>query len=185
MSGKEGSKMETKTEAVVKKTEILDLNPRLTMMKLKHKNGAKLVRSISTILSPWILHFDVGGCNGCPIEILAALTPRYDLERFGALNKGNPKVADILLVTGTVTAKCKEVLINLYSQMPEPKVVMAIGSCCCEKGVFDKCYNVRGPIYKIIPVDVYVPGCAPRPGTIIEGVKKALALWVKKMQAEA
>jgi len=156
--------------------------PKLTLLKTKHKEGVKLVRSMSSLKSPWILHFDVGGCNGCPIEILAALTPRYDLERFGVLNKGNPKVADILLVTGTCNAKCLPVLVQLYRQMPEPKVVAAIGSCCCEKGVFDRCYNVRGPLYKVLPVDVYIPGCPPRPGTIIEGVVKALTLWQKKLE---
>ena len=160
-------------------------NPGLTVLKLKHKGGAKYVHGMATLRSPWVLHFDTGGCNGCPIEILAALAPRYDLERFGIVNKGNPKMADVLLVTGTVTAGCKDVLINLYNQMAEPKVVVAIGSCCCDKGVFDQCYNVRGPIYKILPVDVYVPGCAPRPGTIIEGVKKALALWQAKLAGEA
>jgi len=159
-------------------------NPHLTMMKLKHKNATSLVKSKSTLRSPWVLHFDTGGCNGCCIEILAALAPRYDLERFGIINKGNPKMADVMLVTGTVTAGCKEALINLYNQMAEPKVVVAIGACPCESGVFSECYNVRGPLYRILPVDVYVPGCPPRPGTIIEGVKKALALWKAKLAGE-
>jgi|GEM_PF-6662136 len=159
-------------------------NPNLELFKLKHKAGVKLVKSMSTIRSPWLLHFDTGGCNGCCIEILAALAPRYDLERFGVLNKGNPKMADVLLVTGVVTAGCVEPLLNLYKQMAEPKVVLAIGACPCESGVFHQCYNVRGPLYKILPVDVYVPGCAPRPGTIIEGVKKALALWQAKIAGE-
>ena len=153
----------------------------LIKLKDRHVSGRKLARkSGSALRSPWILHFDMGGCNGCPIEILAALSPRYDLERFGVINKGNPKLADVLLLTGTCTAKCVDVVRNLYDQMPEPKVVVAIGSCCCEKGVFDGCYNVRGPAYRQVPVDIYVPGCPPRPGTIIEGVVKALALWRQK-----
>lgn len=167
-----------------KKTGPQPGNPNLFKMKEKHKAGTRFVKGMSTVRSPWVLHFDTGGCNGCCIEILAALTPRYDLERFGILNKGNPKMADVLLVTGTITAGCKDVLISLYNQMPEPKVVVAIGACPCEKGVFDQCYNVRGPLYRILPVDVYVPGCAPRPGTIIEGVKKALALWQAKLAGE-
>ena len=130
--------------------------------------------------SPWVLHFDTGGCNGCSIEIEAGLTPRYDMERFGVLNKGNPKLTDVMLVTGTVTSKSKEVLLNLYEQIPDPKVVVAVGACCCDNGVYEKCYNLRGPLYRVLPVDVYVPGCPPRPGTIIEALKIALELWRKK-----
>lgn len=86
--------------------------------------------------SPWILHYNAGSCNGCDIEILAALSPKYDLERFGVINTGNPKQSDILLVTGPVTYRSRERLIELYTQMPEPKVVIATGSCSCTGGVF-------------------------------------------------
>jgi len=85
--------------------------------------------ALSRVKSPWILHYDTGGCNGCDIEILAVLTPRYDVERFGMINRGNPKQADVFLVTGPVTKRCRERLINLYLQVPEPKVVVAVGSC--------------------------------------------------------
>ena len=78
--------------------------------------------------SPWIMHFDCGSCNGCDIEVLACLTPLYDVERFGIINVGNPKHADVLLVTGTVNHRNKKVLKNIYDQMPEPKAVIAIGA---------------------------------------------------------
>jgi ech hydrogenase subunit C len=124
--------------------------------------------------SPWLLHYDCGGCNGCDIEILACLTPLYDIERFGIVNMGNPKHADIFLVTGPANHRNERVLLNLYEQMPDPKVVVAIGSCACTGGMFHNCYNILGGIDKVIPVDVYVPGCAPRPEAIIDGVIQAL-----------
>ncbi len=125
--------------------------------------------------SPWILHYNAGSCNGCDIEILAALSPKYDLERFGILNNGNPKQSDILLVTGPVTYKSRERLVELYSQMPEPKVVVSVGSCTCTGGVFRHMYNVEGGVDRYIPVDVYVPGCAASPEQIIDGVIQGLA----------
>jgi ech hydrogenase subunit C len=124
--------------------------------------------------SPWLLHFDCGSCNGCDIETLACLTPVYDVERFGVVNVGNPKHADILLVTGTVNPRNREVLAVLFEQMPEPKVVVAIGACGLSGGVFREAPNVVGGVDKVIPVDVYVPGCPARPEAIIDGVVLAL-----------
>jgi ech hydrogenase subunit C len=124
--------------------------------------------------SPWILHYAATSCNGCDIEVLACLTPMYDLERFGIINTGNPKHADILLVTGSVNGESADVLRNLYDQMPHPKAVVAIGACALSGGIFHNAYNVHGGVDKVIPVDVYVPGCAARPENIIDGVVKAL-----------
>ena len=129
----------------------------------------------SRLKSPWVLHYDCSSCNGCDIEILASLTPVYDIERFGIINTGNPKHADVLLVTGGVNRRNARVLKNLYNQMPEPKVVVAVGSCACTGGVFHNCYNILGGVDQVIPVDVYVPGCAPRPEAIIYGVVQAIA----------
>ncbi len=120
------------------------------------------------------MHYDCGSCNGCDIEILAALTPKFDVERFGIVNIGDPKQADVLLVTGAVNYRNKEVLKNLYEQMPAPKMVIAIGTCACTGGVFHNCPNVLGGIDKVIPVDVYIPGCAVRPEQIIDAVVLAL-----------
>lgn len=127
--------------------------------------------------SPWILHFDATSCNGCSIEILACLTPRYDVERFGVIDKGNPRHADIFLVSGSVNKKMASRLKRIYEQMPQPKIVIVIGSCGISNGVFYDCYNVAGPIDKIIPVDIYVPGCPPKPEAIIQGLLKGIALW--------
>jgi ech hydrogenase subunit C len=130
--------------------------------------------------SPWIVHYNASSCNGCDIEILAALTPVFDVERFGIVNTGNPKHADILLVTGSINAKNIEPLKNVYAQIPEPKVVVAIGICATSGGVFRECYNILGGTDKVIPVDVYVPGCAARPESIIDGVVTALGILEQK-----
>jgi ech hydrogenase subunit C len=124
--------------------------------------------------SLWVLHYDCGSCNGCDIEILAALTPKFDVERFGIVNIGDPKQADVLLVTGPANHRNQRVLRNLYDQMPEPKLVIAVGTCACTGGVFHNCPNVLGGIDKVIPVDVYIPGCAARPEQIIDGVVLAM-----------
>lgn len=131
--------------------------------------------------SPWILHYDASSCNGCDIEVLACLTPLYDLERFGIINTGDPKQADLLLITGAVNDQNKEVVKQLYEQMPEPKVVVAVGICACSGGVFRECYNILGGIDTVIPVDVYVPGCAARPESIIDGVVKGLEVLENKL----
>lgn len=132
--------------------------------------------------SPWLLHYDGSSCNGCDIEVLASTTPVYDVERFGVVNTGNPKHADIFLVTGGVNDQNKNVVKQLYDQMPDPKVVVAIGICACDGGIFKECYNILGGTDKIIPVDIYVPGCPARPEAIIDGVVKAVALLDKKRE---
>ena len=130
--------------------------------------------------SPWILHYNAGSCNGCDIEILAALGPKFDLERFGVINTGNPKQSDIFLVTGPVTYRSRERLVELYSQIPEPKVVVAVGSCTATGGVFRGMYNVEDGIDHYIPVDVYVAGCASSPQLIMDALIEALAILEKK-----
>ncbi len=124
--------------------------------------------------SLWVFHFNSGSCNGCDIEIVAALTPRYDPERFGVKLVGSPKHADVMLVTGAVTHDMAPRLRRVWEQMADPKVVIAVGSCGMSGGVFYDSYNLDGPIDEIIPVDVYVPGCAPRPEAIIFGVVQAI-----------
>jgi len=130
--------------------------------------------------SPWLVHYDATSCNGCDIEVLACLTPLYDVERFGVLNIGNPKHADIFVVTGSVNEQNKSVVQNIYNQMADPKVVVAIGACATSGGVFRQCYNVQGGVDHVIPVDVYVPGCAARPEAIIDGVVQALGVLEEK-----
>ena len=130
--------------------------------------------------SPWIIHYDASSCNGCDIEVLACLTPLFDVERLGVVNTGNPKHADIFLVTGAVNEQSRDVIRNIYNQMPEPKVVVAVGICASSGGIFRECYNISGGVDSVIPVDVYVPGCAARPEAIVDGVVQALGVLTKK-----
>ncbi len=124
--------------------------------------------------SPWIIHFNTGSCNACDIEIVAALTPVFDIERFGILAKGTPRHADVLLCSGAVTRQIEKRIIRIYEQMPEPKFVVAVGTCACSGGVFYQCHNVLGGIDSVIPVSAYIPGCPARPEAIIDGVVKLL-----------
>jgi NADH-quinone oxidoreductase B subunit len=136
-----------------------------------------LVQKIVTwarIKSPWIIHFNTGACNACDIEIVAALTPRYDLERFGIQLKGTPRHADILVCSGPVTKQITPRLKRIYEQMPEPKFVVVVGTCACSGGVFQGCYNVESGIDEVLPVSAYIPGCPASPKAIIDGVTKLL-----------
>jgi ech hydrogenase subunit C len=133
--------------------------------------------------SPWLIHYDASSCNGCDIEVLACLTPVYDAERFGCIVTGDPKQADIFLVTGSVNHLNAPIVKNIYDQMPEPKVVVAVGACAYSGGVFAECYNVQGGVASAIPVDVYVPGCAAKPESILLGVVQAAQLLKSKEKA--
>ena len=126
------------------------------------------------IKSPWVIHFNSGACNACDIEILASLTPKYDLERFGVLLRGTPRHADVLLCSGPVTLQTRDRLKRIYDQMAEPKYVVAVGTCACSGGVFNGCYCIGGGVDSIIPVSAYIPGCPVRPEAIIDGVVKLL-----------
>jgi len=137
------------------------------------------------IYSPWVYHLHAGGCNGCDIELLAALTPRFDVERFGIRLVSSPRHADILVVTGPVTRQIAPFLKRVYLQVPDPKVVVAIGACACSGGVFndvegEETYAILGGLNKIIPVDVYVPGCPPKPEAIIDGIVKSILILGEK-----
>ena len=135
--------------------------------------------------SPWLLHYDGSSCNGCDIEVLACLTPVYDVERFGVINTGNPKHADIFLITGGINHQNADVVRQIYNQMPKPKVVVAVGICACNGGIFKECYTILGGVDTVLPVDIYVPGCAARPEAIIDGVVKAVALLDEKRKKAA
>jgi len=128
----------------------------------------------SRIKSPWILHLNSGACNACDIEIVAALTPRFDVERFGVLLKATPRHADVIIATGPVTRQIKDRIIRIYEQTPDPKFVVAVGACAMSGCVYRGAYNIMGGLDQVIPVNIYVPGCPARPDAILDGVVKLL-----------
>lgn len=120
--------------------------------------------------SLWVLLINTGACNACDIEVIAALSPRYDVERFGVLMKGSPRHADVLLVTGAVTRQVRDRLLRIYRQIPEPKYVVAVGTCAVSGGVYDRCYNVYKGVDEVLPVHAYVSGCPVKPEAVIEAI---------------
>ena len=133
--------------------------------------------------SPWIYHVNTGSCNGCDIELVAVLTPRYDAERFGFKLAGTPRHADIVVVSGPIKSQSKDRLVRTLEQVPEPKVVVSIGSCPQSGNVFKGSYSVEGPLEKYTHVDVAVAGCTPKPEAIIEGLYKAAQILQEKREA--
>ncbi len=132
--------------------------------------------STSRRKSPWVYCLNAGSCNGCDIEIAACLGPRYDLEQIGTLRQGSPKHADILLVTGPLTLRTQDALRDIWAQVPRPKAVVAIGSCPASGNVFAGSPTIVGALAQVIPVDVYVPGCPPRPQSILQACIQAANL---------
>jgi NADH-quinone oxidoreductase B subunit len=124
--------------------------------------------------SPNVFHLGASACNNCDIEILDTLTPKFDIERFGMTLVGSPRHADVLLVSGIVNRQSIERFKRVYDQVPKPKLVVAVGVCACSADMFRDSYNFVKPLDEIIPVDVYVPGCPPKPEAIISGIIKAL-----------
>lgn len=132
--------------------------------------------------SPWVYCLNTGACNGCDIEIAASLTPRYDAEQLGVRREGSPKHADILVVSGPVTLRTRDALVDIYQQMPGPKAVVAIGSCPASGNVFAGSPTIFGSLDQFVPVDVYVPGCPPRPQSILLGIAQAARLLAEGKQ---
>lgn len=129
-----------------------------------------------------VFRIDCGSCNGCEIEIFAAITPLWDPERFGFKLVANPRHADILLCTGPVTRQMYYPLLRAYEATPDPKIVVALGACGVTGGIFYDAYSVLSGIDKIIPVDAYIPGCPPHPASIIYGLTTALGVLEQKLQ---
>lgn len=147
------------------------------------------LKRTAAVSSPWIVHFNCGGCGGCDSEIWTALTPVYDAERLGIVNAGNPKHADLMLLTGTGNGRNYRVIRQLYRQMSEPKIVIAVGNCACNGNYLEAGGESLCRLDKIIPVDVFVPGCAVRPEAVIEGIllglKKLGTITEKKLSRAA
>ena len=145
------------------------------MVRGKEPAWLHAVKTWARVNSICAIHYNTGSCNGCDIETLDALTPRYDIERLGVKLQGSPRHADVLLATGPVTLQSADRLVRIYEQMPEPKFVVAIGACALTGGVFHGSYNVIGGIDKILPVDAFIPGCPPRPEAIIHGLVQLMS----------
>jgi len=121
-----------------------------------------------------IREVDAGSCNGCELEVGALNNPYYDLERFGMHFVASPRHADCLLVTGPVTRNMADPLRRTYDAIPDPKIVVAVGDCARDCGIFAGGYGVVGPVSAIVPVDVVVDGCPPTPAMILAGILAAL-----------
>ncbi|MFI7673436.1 NADH-quinone oxidoreductase subunit B family protein [Actinophytocola sp. NPDC049390] len=119
-----------------------------------------------------VRHVDAGSCNGCEVEIGSAFGPVYDAERYGVRQVASPRHADALVVTGPVTRNMAEPLRRTYDAVPGPKLVVAVGDCARNCGVFAGAYGVVGAVRDIVPVDVEIAGCPPRPEAVVEGLRK-------------
>jgi hydrogenase-4 component I len=134
--------------------------------------------------SAYVYRVDCGGCNGCEIEIFAAITPLFDAERFGIKVVASPRHADILLFTGAMTRAMRTPALRAYEAAPDPKITVSYGACGCTGGIFHDLYCVWGGTDKVVPVDVYIPGCPPTPAATIYGFAVALGLLGQKLKAD-
>ncbi|UWG96489.1 NADH-quinone oxidoreductase subunit B family protein [Dehalobacter sp. DCM] len=132
--------------------------------------------------SLWVYHANAGSCNGCDIEEVNAFTPYYDAERFGLKLIGSPRHADVLLVSGPVTRQALPRLKELYAAVPNPKLVIACGSCAIGGGVWFDTYHTMGGLDHVLPVDFFIPGCPPRPEAILWGIAVAMGLVDKEVE---
>jgi len=134
--------------------------------------------------SVWVYHVNAGGCNGCDIEVLDALTPYYDVERFGIKLVHTPRHADALLVAGPVTRQVRERVLRIYDATPDPKLVIGVGSCAMGGGIWHNSYATLGGLGNVLPVAIYIPGCPPRPEAILYGVAQALGLVPQQVKKQ-
>jgi hydrogenase-4 component I len=133
--------------------------------------------------SVYVYRVDCGGCNGCEIEIFAAITPLFDAERFGIKVVSSPRHADVLVYTGSMTRSMRVPALRAYHAAPDPKICVAYGACGCSGGIFHDLYCVWGGADTFIPIDVYIPGCPPTPGATLYGFAMALGMLGQKLKA--
>ena len=142
-------------------------------LRLRSGLHARLLGVLGHALA--IRHVDAGSCNGCELEIHALNNPIYNIEGLGIRFVASPRHADLLLVTGPVSCHMEAALQRTYEAMPDPKLVVAVGDCGCTGGIFGESYACRGPVSRVIPVDVAVPGCPPNPTRLLQGILAAVA----------
>lgn len=157
-----------KSPIIVEESRFLDQSYELVCSELRTNIRKTFGRSLH------IREVDAGSCNGCDSEINALSNPFNDIERLGINFVASPRHADMLLVTGTGTRNMQRALVKTYNATPDPKLVVAVGACACSGGIFKDTYATSNGIDCIVPVDVYIPGCPPRPQAIIYGILKAL-----------
>lgn len=148
--------------------DIPDESYEILCSELRKTINKKFKRSLQ------IREVSAGSCNGCDLEVNALNNPFNDIERLGISFVASPRHADMLLVTGPVTRNMEQALIKTYNSTPDPKLVVAVGACACSGGIFKGCYATGQGVDTILPVDVYIPGCPPRPQAIIDGLLKAI-----------
>jgi Ni,Fe-hydrogenase III small subunit len=151
--------------------------PEASLRQISGRLNDEVLRVLGRALA--IRHVDAGSCNGCELEIHALNNPYYNLEGLGIKFVASPRHADMLLVTGPVSRNMEEALRRTYDATPEPRLVVAIGDCGCDGGVFGENYASRGRVANVIPVDVAVPGCPPEPAAIMQGILTAVAVGLK------
>ena len=134
--------------------------------------GRELLDILGRALS--IRMVDAGSCNGCELEINALSNPYYNIEGLGIKFVASPRHADMLLVTGPVSRNMVTALQRTYDAMPEPKLVVAVGDCGCDGGLFGESYACCGRVSNVLPVDVAIAGCPPAPGAILQGILSAV-----------
>lgn len=156
------------TPVVIEDREVPDSSYEVLCSQVAEKAKKLFGRSLS------IREVDAGSCNACDLEINALNNPFNDIERFGIHFVASPRHADMLLITGCATRNMELALVKTYNAAPSPKLVVAVGACACSGGLFKNSYSTRNGIDCILPVDVYVPGCPPRPQAILYGILKAL-----------
>ena len=148
--------------------------------RLRERIRGRLGRSLH------VRQVDAGSCNACEMEIAATTNPIYDLERFGVHLVASPRHADVLLVTGPVTRNMEIALRRTYEAAPDPRIVVAVGACGCSGGIFGEgTYAAVGGVDRVLPVDVYIPGCPPRPQAILNGLLVAMGIREARIAAEA
>lgn len=160
------------THRALRQVDRQSLRTETDAASLGEKAQAQIQKLLGRSLA--IREVDAGSCNGCELEIAALNNPVHDIERFGIQFAASPRHADLLLVTGPVTRNMELALLKTYRAMPDPKVVVAVGACGISGGIFGENYASLGSIDKVLPVDVYIPGCPPRPQALLYGILLAV-----------